>query len=132
MLSEDKLSNLEIWKTAINIGVEIYHLTLKNQSLKKDFSIRDQLRRCVLSISNNIAEGMEYNNNNDFVRFLRISKGSCGETRNCIIFLSKIDYITNEEKEFFCSKLIMLSKQIGSLMSYLKSIKLNAKKTHNP
>jgi four helix bundle protein len=131
MLSEDKLSNLEIWKTAINIGVEIYHLTLKNQSLNKDFSIRDQLRRCVLSISNNIAEGLEYNNNNDFVRFLRISKGSCGETRNCIIFLSKIGYITNDEKEFFCSKLIILSKQIGSLISYLKRIKSNAKNTNS-
>ncbi|MEN9600235.1 MAG: hypothetical protein RL596_2556 [Bacteroidota bacterium] len=114
MQNEDKLNNLEIWKNAINIGVEIYHLTLKNQSLNKDFSIRDQLRRCVLSISNNIAEGLEYNNNNDFVRFLRIAKGPCGETRNCIFFLSKIGYITNEEKEFFSSKLIMLSKQIGS------------------
>ncbi|MBX9732480.1 MAG: four helix bundle protein [Chitinophagaceae bacterium] len=133
MINEDKLSKLEVWKSAMHIGVEIYKLSLENECLKKDFSIRDQIRKCALSISNNIAEGLEYNNNNDFARFLRIAKGSCGETRNCVIFLSKIGYITSSEEEIFCCQLIVLSKQLGSFISYLKSIKPNTKdSTRNP
>ena len=46
-----------------------------------------------ISISDNIAEGFEYNNNPDFYRFLRIAKGSCGETRNKILFLKRLKYI---------------------------------------
>ncbi len=44
----------------------------------------NQINRAVLSITNNIAEGSEYNNNAQFIRFLKYSKGSCGEVRNML------------------------------------------------
>ena len=56
-----KIEDLEIWKEAVKIGVEIYKLTSRDK-LERDFSSKDQLRRAAISISNNIAEGFEYNN----------------------------------------------------------------------
>jgi four helix bundle protein len=58
---------------AVVIGVEIYKMTSAGK-LEKDYSAKDQLRRAAISVSNNIAEGFEYNNNKSFIRFLDMRK----------------------------------------------------------
>jgi four helix bundle protein len=55
MAKIERFEDLDIWKEAVSIGVDVYHLTTRGK-LEKDFSIRDQLRRAAISISNNIAE----------------------------------------------------------------------------
>lgn len=60
--------DLEIWQKAVELADELYDLCMKDQ-LKRDFSFQDQLKRAELSISNNIAEGFEYNNNPDLLNF---------------------------------------------------------------
>ncbi len=72
-----RFEDLEIWKEAVKIGVEIYKLTSRDK-LERDFSSKDQLRRAAISISNNIAEGFEYNNNKVFCKFLTYAKASAG------------------------------------------------------
>jgi four helix bundle protein len=84
---------------------------------------QDQLKRAALSISNNIAEGFEYNNNPDFIKFLRYSKGSCGECRSMIAFIRSKNWIDSEKYLYFYNELKLLSSQIGSFMSYLKQHK---------
>jgi four helix bundle protein len=54
------------------------------------------MKRAVISITNNIAEGSEYNNNKQFIRYLQYSKGSCAEVRNMLI-LSKELGLCEEE-----------------------------------
>jgi four helix bundle protein len=81
MSSAKKFEELEIWKGASGLAVEIYQITLY-QNFNRDFSLRDQIRRSAISISSNIAEGFEYGNNKDFIRFLRYAKGSAGELRS--------------------------------------------------
>jgi four helix bundle protein len=70
----------------VDIAIEIYKISEKG-NLSKDFGSRDQIRSSSTSISNNIAEGFEYNNNKDFIRFLRYSKGSSGELRSQLYIL---------------------------------------------
>ncbi len=86
MATINSFEDLDIWKKAQELGKLVYDLCEANNKVAKDFSFKDQIKRAVLSISNNIAEGFEYNNNKDFVRYLRIAKGSCGEVRNCLLF----------------------------------------------
>ncbi|WP_230981343.1 four helix bundle protein [Echinicola salinicaeni] len=69
---------LDVWRHAAQIGVDVYQIADKTP-LSEDFKSRDQLIAAAISISNNIAEGFEYNNNKDFVRFLIYAKGSAGE-----------------------------------------------------
>jgi four helix bundle protein len=136
MATINSFEDLNIWKQAQDLGAHVYRLCDSNQKINKDFSFKDQIKRAALSISNNIAEGFEYNNNADFHRFLRIAKGSCGEVRNCLLFSIKIEYSKFEDVKKEIELSISLSKQIGQLMKYLREKILQkktiAKQTRNP
>lgn len=61
--------------------------------------MKDQIRHAACSMSDNIAEGFEYNNNPDFIRYLNYAKGSSGEFRNKLYILSqsgKLDKVVYE------------------------------------
>ena len=123
MATINSFEEMDIWKKAQQLGAMIYTLCDENNKIAKDFSFKDQVKRAVLSISNNIAEGFEYNNNNDFIRFLRIAKGSCGEVINCLFFSFEVKYTASEDVNDLIQFSTVLSKQIGNLMSYLKNLK---------
>jgi four helix bundle protein len=84
----EKFEDLAVWKEAVAIGVDIYELT-SHGKLEKDFGSRDQLRRSAISISNNIAEGFEYNNNKMFIKFLGYAKALAGELRSNLFVLNE-------------------------------------------
>lgn len=63
---------------AADIVIEVYKIT-STEKLRHDYGFKDQLQRASLSISNNIAEGFEYDNNKDLIKYLRYAKGSSGE-----------------------------------------------------
>jgi four helix bundle protein len=120
----NRFEELDIWKTSIDLTKEIYRLTGKNE-FAKDFNLKDQLRRAIISISSNIVEGFEKNNNNEFIRFLKIAKGSVGEARNQLYIALIIGYISEEEFNKINEKLEGLSRQVGSFISYLENKRAN-------
>jgi four helix bundle protein len=126
--------DLIIWQKAQDIAVTIYKLVEENDFIKKDFSLKDQFKSAALSISDNIAEGFEYNNNPDFHRFLRISKGSCGEIRNKTHFAKRLEFISDTLAENLVNEVKILGNQIGELIKKVK-VKMNSAKvtarTHN-
>lgn len=69
--------DLEVWKRSCQLAVDLCVATHDS----RNFGLKDQMQRCAVSIPSNIAEGAERDSDGDFVRFLRISKGSCGELR---------------------------------------------------
>jgi len=117
-----KFENLKIWQIALRITKEIYDITSKKE-FSKDFSLKDQIRRAIISVSSNIVEGFEKNNNNEFIRFLKIAKGSIGEVRNQLYIALAVNYINQEEFEKLNNELIELANQVGKLISYLESNK---------
>jgi four helix bundle protein len=127
--------DLIIWQKAQDIAVKIYKLVEENDFIKKDFSLKDQFKSAALSISDNIAEGFEYNNNPDFHRFLRISKGSCGEIRNKIHFAKRLEFITDITAQALINEVKILGSQIGELIKKvkqkIKSVKSTKPATHN-
>lgn len=128
MATYKNFEELDIWKDAISLAEQIYRLTLDGE-LAKDWGMKDQIRRSVASISNNIAEGFEYNNNRDFVKFLRYAKGSTGEFRNQLIILYRVNMISEEKCAPMYKRTIDLGNKIGKLISYLKQYENN--KTRN-
>ena len=119
--------DLEIWKKAQELAKGIYQLAEKNEMIRKDFSFKDQIKRAGLSISNNIAEGFEYSNNRDFIKFLRYSKGSAGEVRNCLLFAVNVNFLKKEEAQQLLSSTIELGNRIGKLIKYLQEKSAMAK-----
>ena len=132
MAKYSSFEEMEVYKKALTFGVTVYKLTLTNEKIKADFSLRDQLRRAALSISNNIAEGFERETKKELIRFLYFSKGSAGECRNMINFLRAIEYINEENFYEKRNEVIEISKQLGNYIKFLKNLekqdKLNQKK----
>ncbi|MFA4830782.1 MAG: four helix bundle protein [Patescibacteria group bacterium] len=120
----NKFEELNIWKLSLKITKEIYDLTAKRE-FSRDFGLRDQIRRAIISVSSNIVEGFEKRNNNEFIRFLKIAKGSAGEARNQLYIALTINYITEQEFKKTNNELENLAKQIGSFISYLEQKRLN-------
>jgi four helix bundle protein len=126
MAKVDRFEDLDIWKMAVAIAVEVY-LLCDNEPLKSDWGMKDQIRRAACSISDNIAEGFEYNNNPDFVRYLNYAKGSCGEFRNKITILNLAGKIKIETFDNLYFKSVELSAKIKSLIEYLKKFEASKK-----
>src|SRR5688572_23155792 len=127
MATVQKFEELTIWRDAVSVGVDIYDLTSKGK-LEKDFSSKDQLRRAAISISNNIAEGFEYNNNKVFMRFLHYAKGSAGELRSNLTVLKEARVIAIDDGERLQSKVTMVSQNISGFIKYLRTFESNKKK----
>ena len=117
-----KFEELNIWKLSLGVTKEIYNLTLRGD-FSRDFGLRDQIRRAIVSVSSNIVEGFEKNNNNEFVRFLKIAKGTSGEVRNQLYIALSVGYITNKEFEKLNADLQTVSGQIGAFIVYLEKKK---------
>lgn len=117
-----KFEDLPIWKLSLIITKEIYDITAKER-FSKDFGLRDQIRRAIVSVSSNIVEGFEKNNNNEFVRFLKIAKGSVGEVRNQLYVSIAVSYISQNEFDEISGKLEDLAGQIGGFIVYLQKKK---------
>jgi len=66
----------------------VYDLT-ENQRFKISFSLRDQIERSSMSVSHNIAEGLERGTTNELLAFIYITRGSAGETRSKLCFMEK-------------------------------------------
>ncbi|MBI4160110.1 four helix bundle protein [Candidatus Wolfebacteria bacterium] len=121
-----RFEDLTIWKDSLVITRKVYDLTSKPK-FNRDFALRDQVRRAIISISSNIVEGFEKNNNNEFIRFLGIAKGSAGEARNQLYIALTIEYISGEEFDKIGGDLEKLSAQIGAFISYLEKSRKEGK-----
>ncbi len=133
----NKISSFEdliIWQKAQKLAVNIYQLADENKFIVKDYTLKDQLKSASLSISDNIAEGFEYNNNPDFHRFLRIAKGSCGEIRNKILFVKRLKYIDETTGNVLAQEAAQLGRQIGELIKKVKQkiVAEKGSKSRNP
>ena len=73
----EAFEKLQIWKRSCRLSVELYR-ALENS---KSFGFKEQITRSALSVASNIAEGYERDSIKEFIRFLKIAKGSCGELR---------------------------------------------------
>jgi four helix bundle protein len=126
-----KFEDIPIWKEAISLARNIYDVT-STGALSKDFGLRDQLRRSIISISSNIAEGFERNNNREFIRYLIIAKASSAEARNQIHLAVIFNYIDQQRGDEFISRLIKINASINGFIQYLKRFLKTSTKSANP
>ena len=126
MATIKNFEELDVWKIAMELCTEVYNLTNK-ELFSKDFALKDQIRRSAISIPSNISEGYERDGINQFLYFLAISKGSCGELRTQLRIASNLNYISNIEFDFLNEKCLSTSKQLSGFIKYLRNYKLNEK-----
>jgi len=113
----ETFEDLEIWKEGMRVSVNIYEM-LKNC---KDYGLKDQMQRASVSISSNIAEGFERQTNKEFIQFLYIAKGSCGELRTQLYLAKELKIITKEDFNLLLPKLKQLSSMISNFIKTRKT-----------
>ena len=113
-----RFEELEIWQLTRILVSDTYKMTLSGK-FSKDFALRDQIRRCAVSVMSNISEGFERHTNKEFVHFLFIAKGSCGEFRSQLYIALDCGYITEEELKKHSDSCQVISKSIAGFIKYL-------------
>jgi four helix bundle protein len=108
---------LEAWQRARELVRVIYNCSGAG-GFAKDFALRDQIRRAVVSVLPNIAEGFERSGDREFVQFLATAKGSCGEVRAQLYAALDQGYVTDEQFATASAVAIEVSKLIAGLMRY--------------
>ena len=111
---------LPIWQESVRLAAQIYRY-FESSELKRDFRMRDQVRAAAVSVVSNIAEGFEYRNDKQFVRFLTYSKGSLGEMRSQLYILFQAGMLPENDLKNFEEKAVELGRSIGGFIKYLES-----------
>ena len=111
---------LEVWKESRVLTKDIYLLT---NFLPQDekFGLISQIRRCVISIASNIAEGAAKDSQKDFLRYLQISLGSSFELESHLILSVDLELISKTQMENHLENIERIQKRISSLIKYVKT-----------
>ena len=119
MASVKDFEELAIFQKARELSQRIYPVTNKD-GFKSDFRFVQQIRAAAGSIMDNIAEGFERGGNKEFLNFLYIAKGSCGEVRSQLIRANDVGYLEPEEYKELYTECRRLS---AGIMNFIKEIK---------
>jgi len=111
----EKFEDLIVWQRAKQLAVVIF----KKFELNRNYSLRDQIQRATVSISNNIAEGFERKGNKELKHFLFIAKGSCGEVRSMLHLSLELNYIPKDEYESLLDEALTISKMLSAFIKTL-------------
>ena len=106
---------LNVWKESKKLAVKIYQTTQKD-AFRKDFGLRDQIRRAAVSIPSNIGEGDERGSNREAVRFFYIAKGSLAELQTQLEIAYAIGYLNEEKLKELLDQCATIGKMLGSLI----------------
>ena len=114
-----RFEDLEVFQKARELCKNVYSIT-NQEPFKGDYRFVQQIRAAAGSIMDNIAEGYERNGNKEFVNFLYIAKGSCGEVRSQLMRANDVGFIDKVTLD----KLYNDALEIGRMIFYLaKTIK---------
>lgn len=122
MATYKRFEDLPVWQSAMELAGRIYGLT-KSRPFRPMRSLRDQLERAALSVSNNVAEGFERGTTNELLAFLYIARGSAGEVRSMLILLSRLPDFSDLKSEISDLKSLAegISRQLRSWADALQN-----------
>lgn len=111
---------LKVWQKSHSLTLSVYTVT-KIFPKEELFGITSQLRRSIVSIPTNLAEGCGRGSDKDFKRFVQIAMGSASESEYLFLLSKDLEYISNEKYNKLLIEIQEIKKMLTSLISKLKS-----------
>ena len=117
MATIQKFEDLICWQKVRLLVASVY------QALDqcRDYGFKDQIQRASVSVMSNIAEGFERGTRQEFVNYLFIAKGSCGEVRAQLYIAHDLGYVNSEKFKYLNSLATECSRLISSFIKSVKS-----------
>jgi len=108
-----------VWNEARKLALAVYRLTREGE-FEKDWALRDQVRRAVISIMSNIAEGSERGSPKEFIHFLNIADGSCAEVKSQLWLAKDLDYLNADRFRKAIEAIDNIVRQIRGLQRSMR------------
>lgn len=122
MVDLKSYTNLDVWKKSRELTRSIYSLTEKYPKSEL-YGLTNQIRRCVVSVPSNIAEGCGRNYPKDSIQFFHIARGSLYELETHLYLSLDQKYITEEELNKHLELIIDCKKLLNGFINYYKNLK---------
>ncbi|HEU5357621.1 MAG TPA: four helix bundle protein [Gemmatimonadales bacterium] len=103
---------LSVWQESRALVRDVYRIS-ESGDFRRDLALRVQIRRAVISIPSNIAEGFERGGGREFRQFVTVAKGSCGEVRTQLYILRDIGHVESDAAD-------PLIERIGRMLGALR------------
>lgn len=125
-----KFEEILAWQKARELNKKVGNL-IEDERFKKNYRLIGQIEGSAGSIMDNIAEGFERSGNREFLQFLYISKGSCGEFRSQLYRALDRNYIAESEFDELCILVQEIVFMLQKLINYLQTSELKGTKYKN-
>jgi four helix bundle protein len=109
--------DLQVWQESMDLVENVYKL-VRLLPQEETYALSNQLRRAVVSIPSNIAEGQNRNTDKEFIQFLYISLGSASEVETQLLISIRLKYIQNINNEL--KQITKIRKMINGLIGSIK------------
>ena len=109
-----------VWQKSMELAIEIYRL-VKLLPKEETYALSDQMRRAVISIPSNIAEGQSRGGTKEFVQFINIAKGSNAELFTQLLICENVGYLTLNQTSSAKNISSEISKMLSSLINKLSA-----------
>jgi len=118
--------DLAIWKKAMELVVQVYHLT-RRFPREEMHGLTSQMRRAAVSIPTNIAEGWGRGSRREYIQFLRIARGSLLELETLLAISRSLSYLSQEDMQTTLALVEEISRMLSGLIASLKKGMRNEK-----
>lgn len=114
-----KFTDLHTWQQGHKLVLMVYRITDKFPD-KEKYSLVDQMRRAVVSLTSNIAEGFSRRSSKEKNRFYDMAQASLVELQNQFIISKDVQYILNEDFRMLADQSVVVSKLLSGLVKSTK------------
>lgn len=108
---------LKVWQKAMDLTEEVYRL-VRLLPREETYAPSDHLRRAVVSVPSNIAEGHGRGSDKEFVKFLTIARGSLFEVETQLLICNRLNLIPTEMTQLAHSMISEIGKMLNALISF--------------
>lgn len=131
MAKIEQFEDILAWQKGRELTKLIYRAS-RHGEFVKDFALRDQIRRALISITSNIAEGFERGGTKEFIQFLGHSKGSCREVRSQLYVALDETYFNEQEWLELHNRCLEISRLLDGFIKYLLQTEIKGRKFISP